>query len=98
MKIIALKEAHQILENASAIIIDDSVLVYPSLWDLQDDDTNEFLYLGWEDEGLGYNLKFNEGDNQVVKVSGSSIFLLDMDAGDEEDHTQITILTTKELE
>lgn len=98
MKIIALKEAYNLLENASAIIIDDSILVYPALSDLQDDDTNEFLYLGWEDEGRGYNMKFYEGDNQVVKVSGSSIFLLDMDAEGDNDHTQITILTTKELE
>jgi len=98
MKKITLTEAHQILEDASAIILDDSVLVYPSLSDLEDDDTNEFLYIEWEDEGEGYNLKFMEGDNQEVRVVGSSMFLYDTDADGEEDHTQITILTTKELE
>jgi hypothetical protein len=96
MKTITLKEAYQILEDASAVIIDDSVLVYPSLSELQDDELNEFLYLSWEDEGLGFDLHFNEGCNQEVKVSGSSMFLVDDDSDGEE--TQITILTTKELE
>jgi hypothetical protein len=98
MKTITLTEAHRILEDASAIILDGSVLVYPSLSDLEDDDTNEFLYIQWEDEGEGYNLKFMEGDNQEVKIVGSSMFLYDTDSNGEEDHTQITILTTKELE
>jgi hypothetical protein len=99
MKTITLTEAHRILEDASAIILDGSVLVYPALSDLEDDDTNEFLYIQWDDEdGQEYSLKFCEGENQEVKVSGSSIFLLDTDAETEEDHIQITILTTKELE
>ena len=94
MKKITLKEAYQILEDASAIIIDDSTLVYPSLSELEDDELNEFMYLSWDDEGLGYYLKFLEGDNQEVKVSGSSIFLIDTD----REENQITILTTKNLE
>jgi len=98
MKTITLKEAYQILEDASAVIIDDSVLVYPALSDLEDDDTNEFLYIQWDDEGEGYNLKFMEGDNQEVKIVGSSMFLYDTDAEGEEYHTQITILTTKNIE
>ena len=57
------------------------------------------MYIAWNDEdGQEYVLKFAEGDNQEVKVSGTSIFLLDIDAEAEEDATQITILTTKELE
>jgi hypothetical protein len=99
MKIITLKEAYNILQDASAVIIDDSVLVYPSLDMIEGSDENEFLYLSWDDEdGQEYSLKFCEGENQEVKVSGSSLFLLDTDANGEEDHTQITILTTKELE
>ena len=94
MKTITLKEAFQILEDASAIIVDDSILVYPSLSELEDDELNEFMYLSWDDEGLEYNVKFNEGENQEVKVSGSSIFLIDTDG----EENQITILTTKELE
>jgi hypothetical protein len=98
MKTITLKEAYNILQDASAIIIDGSVLVYPALSDLEDDDTNEFLYIQWDDEGEGYNLKFCEGDNQEVRIVGSSMFLYDTDANGEEDHTQLTILITKELE
>ncbi len=98
MKTITLKEAYRILEDASAVITDDVVL-YPSLWELTDDETNEFLYLEWEnDGGRLFTLKFNEGDNQEVKVVGSSMFLYDTDANGEEDHTQIAILTTKNLE
>jgi hypothetical protein len=98
MKTITLKEAYNILEDASAIIIDDNVLVYPALTGLEGSDDNEFLYFKWDDEGLGYELTFKEEDNREVKVVGSSMFLYDYDAETEEDHTQITILTTKELE
>jgi hypothetical protein len=95
MKNITLKEAYQILEDASAIIIDDSVLVYPSLSELKEDDTNEFMYLSWDYEGEGYSARFEERRNQEVEVVGSSMFLY---ANGDIDHTQITILTTKELE
>lgn len=98
MKKITLKEAYNILENASAVIINDDIVLYTSLWELRDDETNEFLYFRWDDEGLEYSLTFNEGDNQEVKISGSSMFLYDTDSNGDEDHTQITILITKELE
>ncbi len=96
MKTIPLQDAHKILEDASAIIIDDSVLVYPALSDLEFSDENEFMYLTWDDEdGQEYVLKFAEGDNQEVKISGSSMFLLDTDAEGDEDHIQITILNKR---
>ena len=98
MKTITLKEAHQILQDCAAVIINDYTLLYPSLDDLKDDESNEFMYLSWEDEGLKYNLKFCEGDNLVVQISGSSMFLYDTDANDETDHTQLTILDSKNLE
>ena len=99
MKTIPLEEAYILLEDASAIIVDDGVLVYPALSDLEFSDDNEFMYVTWtDDEGQEYDLHFAEGDNQQVKVSGSSIFLLDTDSKGEEDAIQITILTTKELE
>jgi hypothetical protein len=99
MKSIPLQEAYTILQDASAIIIDDSVLVYPALSDLEFSDENEFMYLTWSDEqGQDYDLHFAEGDNQEVKISGSSMFLIDTDTEAEEDAIQITILTTRELE
>lgn len=95
MKTITLKEAHQILEDASAIIIDDDVVLYPSLEPISGDELNEFLFLRWDDGGLEYTLQFLEGDNQEVEVVGSSMFLY---AEGDNEHTQITILTAKELE
>jgi hypothetical protein len=95
MKKITLKEAYNILQDASAIIIDDNVLVYPSLSELEEDDTNEFMYLSWDDEGLGYEVKFCEGDNKEVEVAGSSLFLY---AVGDIYRTEVKILTTKELE
>ena len=95
MKKITLKEAYQILEDASAIIIDDSVLVYPSLSNLEHDDTNEFMYLSWDYDGCDYSARFEEWRNQEVEVVGSSMFLY---AEGDSEETQITILTTKELE
>ena len=95
MKTITLDEAHQILEECSAVVIDDGVLVYPRLSDLEHSYLNEFLYLGWDDDqGLSYSIKFEEGENLSVKVSGSSMFLVDT-KGDE---CQITILEPKQLE
>ncbi len=95
MKTISLKEAFRMLEDASAVIIDDNFLVYPSLSDLKEDDTNEFMYLSWENEGFEYSARFEGWRNQEVEVVGSSMFLY---AEGDNDHTQITILITKELE
>jgi len=101
VKTITLKEACQILDSASAVVIDDDVVTYPVVSELTGDDENEFLFLSWMDDGGSeYSLSFNEGLNREVKVSGSSIFLLceSDDPNDDESETQITILTTKELE
>jgi hypothetical protein len=94
MKEITLKEAYEILENASAIIIDDNVLVYPGLNEITGDLKNEFLYISWEEDGEEFEVNFLEGQNQTCEVVGSSLFLKDSDGED----TQLTILTTKELE
>ena len=98
MKTITLKEAYQILEDASAVIINDDVVLYPSLDMIEGSDENEFLFFRWDDGGLEYTLKFCQGDNQEVKLVGSSMFLYDTDADGKEDYTQLTILITKELE
>ena len=97
MKKITLKEAYAILEKASAVIIDDNALVYPSLWELNGDPENQFLYLSWED-GVEYYMKFCEGDNTEVGVAGSSLFLYDTDADDETCLTKLTILVPQTLE
>jgi hypothetical protein len=94
MKEITLKETYEILEDCSAVIVDDNALVYPSLNDLTGDLRNEFLYIGWDSDGEEFGIQFLEGHNQVCSVSGSSLFLKDS----EGEETQLTILTTKKLE
>jgi hypothetical protein len=94
MKEITLKEAYEILEDASAVIIDDNVLVYPGLYDITGDLKNEFLYISWREDGEEYEVSFLEGHNQTCPVSGSSLFLKDSEGED----TQLTILTTKSLD
>lgn len=95
MKTITLKEAHQILEDCSAVIVDNNVLTYPSVSDLEDDEFNDFLYLSWiDDEGYEYEARFYEGENQTVKVFGSSMILID----NEDQKVQISILEPKSLE
>jgi hypothetical protein len=98
MKVIKLKEAYNILEDANAVIIDNDVVLYPSLEPISGDELNEFLFFRWDDGGLEYTLIFKEGANQEVKVVGSSMFLHDTNSEGEEDHIQITILKTKQLE
>jgi hypothetical protein len=94
MKTITLEEAFDILAECSAIV-HDNVVSYPGLADLSGEDDNEFLYISWEnDEHLNYAIRFTEGPNRSIKVSGSSMFLVDH----EGDETQITILEPKELE
>ena len=95
---IPLQKAFEILQDASAVIINDQIVVYPCLADLDGDETNEFLSIAWDEDGLEYILKFNEGDNQEVEVIGSSMFLYDTDTMDENDYTHITILVPQNLE
>jgi hypothetical protein len=98
MKTITLKEAHYTLSLATAVIIDEDAVVYPSLWELTGERDNEFLYLSWEHEGKDYSLKFNEADNLEAKIEGCCLFLYDTDANDDDDQTMLTILTPKQLD
>ena len=100
MKTITLKEAHRILSDASSVVIDDSVVTYPALSELNGKDENQFLMVSWSDTSRQGFLKFCEGLNREVRVSGSSIFLFDVDNEEEgyEHESQITILAPKELE
>ena len=95
MKTITLEEAHKILENCAGVIADNCNFAYRHMADLEGSDENQFLYLSWDDnEGQCYDIKFAEGENKEVKVSGSSMFLIDIE-GDEE---QLTILQEANLE
>jgi hypothetical protein len=97
MKTIDLKEAFEILQDCSAIIIDDSRLIYPFLNEITGEDDNPFMDLSWEEDGEDFVLRFYEFYNKTVTVSGSSMFLYE--ENDERDSpTQITILEPKKLE
>lgn len=94
MRTITLQEAYDILENASALVVDDNALVYPALSELTGESFNQFLYVTWDDEGQEYSLKFCEEENETVKIVDSSMFLVD----EEGDERQITILEPKNME
>jgi hypothetical protein len=102
MKTISLNEAYDILENCSGIIVDDHVITYPSLFEIlndDDSDDNEFLYISYtESDGEDYSLKFTQGDNKQVTISGSSMFLYDSDSRGDDDVIQLTVLQPKNLE
>jgi len=90
MKTIPLKTAHELIENAAAIIADHNALMYPSVSDLTGEEDNEFLYISWTDgDGYEYRIKANEGPNQTVKVTDQGDLVLVDDEGDE---FEITLL------
>jgi len=75
---IALESAFFMLEDCSAISLEDSELMYPALSDLTGSDENEFMYLQWTDsKGLTYSTKFEEGFNLEVEVSKNIMTLID---------------------
>jgi hypothetical protein len=96
MKKITLNHAHILLQNASGIVISDTPdPLLPCYAELDGSDENEFLYITWEDDiGQEYYLKFNEGENREVTISGSSMFLID----NEGEEVQITLLVPQILE
>ena len=85
----------EIIKQASAVIVDsdDGGVVFPSLYDLNGEDDNEFCYMGWESGGVDYYLKFAEGENREISLAGCSMFMTDH----EGDEVQITPLFEKEL-
>lgn len=94
MKIISLDEAYDIIQGATAVIVNNDTLVYPILHDLETKDNNVFMSL----ECDGKILKFTEGDNRKVIVSGCNMSLLDTSVETSLETTELTILTTKYIE
>ena len=95
MKNISLLIACQLLADASAVVIEDdgSRVLYPSVDYLGDGD-NPFLYLSWEDAGQDFWVECFERENAIVKVSGSSMFLIDEDG----EELKLTLLSPWDLE
>ena len=65
---ITLAKAVALLNECSAVIIDEDVLTYTGFVEETEEDTNEFLFLTWESEGLDYSIAFLEKDNQEVEL------------------------------
>lgn len=93
MKTISLQKAFELLQDCSAIII-DNIVTYPSLDEICNDKDNEFLYISWEDDGLEFCTKFTEENNQTVKINDNVMFLTDY----EGDEIEIKLLCPMELE
>ena len=84
MKNIPLKEAHELIENAAAIIVNHDALMYPSVSDLTGEEDNEFLYVSWTDgDGWEFEIKAVEENNRTVKVTDQGDLILVDDEGDE---------------
>lgn len=81
MQTIPLKEACELLENASAVIVpteSNRLLIYPGV-NYQGDGDNAFLQLSWDYEGQDYRVDCFEGHNETVEAEGSSLFFADED-------------------
>jgi len=88
---ITLVEALNLIENATAVIVNNDALMYASTSELTGDGDNEFLYLGWTDgDGYDYRIKAIESNNQTVEVSdkGGLVFV-----DDEGEPFELTLLS-----
>jgi hypothetical protein len=88
MKKISLAQAFNLLDQGNPILLDNNIVCYPQLSQIENNPDNEFLLFAWEEYGRDYCLKFNEGENEIVDISGKSMFLTD----NEGDSIQIQIL------
>ena len=88
------REAYIILENCSVVVIDDDILVYPSISEFLEADSNTFLELAWDNEGREFNLTFEKSNNCEVDIIGSSMFLINT----EGETIQLTILNPTNIE
>lgn len=80
MKHVSLQVAHKILTDCSAVMWDDYNLSFPMLAELTGKEDNQFMLLQYINEhGQTVFTKFAEGDNDIVVIEGSSMFLRDIE-------------------
>ena len=93
-KIITNAEVFSLLDLCSAVIIDGTVVTFPSLVYEEDDEDNPdkiFLRLSYDMDDYTYDLEYSVKDNQNVKLTRSNtIVLTDTNYGEVE----LTLLTT----
>lgn len=88
-----MEEAYDLLEQASAVIVDDNAVTYPTLDVFTGEPDNEWLFIKWEnDEGQEFSVKFNE--RAAPKISGGKLVMVDH----EGEETTITLLQVWRLE
>lgn len=81
---IKLHKAFDLLSHCAAVIIvSDSAkpVIYPATDEITGENNNEFLFLGWEVDGLEFSATFIEENNQEVEIN-NSYMLLEDDEGD----------------
>jgi hypothetical protein len=82
MKSLNLTNAFEILTQVDAIVLEGRVLA-PTLFDLEYEPENEFMRLLWSENGLDFEVAFNEGDNNELTIDGSLLTLVNSE-GEEE--------------
>ena len=91
MKKITLEQAHRILDDASAIIV-DSVVTYAALDDLTGEPDNEWCCITWDTDGLEFSVKWDEKANPGISDAGELVM-----TDTEGDDAWITILGKHDL-
>ena len=90
-KDITLRDAYNILRQCIGVMLEDR-FIEPSIFDIEDDYSNEWLSLQWEEvfrgEEVDIVVAFTEGDNQKVFLEGSELTLVNTD-GEEETMTLV---------
>lgn len=67
---INLGDAINLIESATAVVVDSNVLVYPRI----EDDEDEPIFMELENDDI--HEKFNAKDNAIVELTGSSLTLV----------------------
>jgi hypothetical protein len=86
MKNITIDEALKLIQDCSACIIEDNVLVYPC-WDDLNSDEDWWLEFLWEDDNNSFSIIFMK-DCGEIQFDGTNLFIKDEDG----DVNMITLL------
>lgn len=87
MKTVHLYDAVFFLRQCSGVLLEGR-FVSPTVYEIQDEASNEFLVLEWEEihdeELVVISVGFREGDNQSVELDGSILVLINSEGEEEE--------------
>lgn len=85
-KEITLKQAHQLLQLCPVIGLEGRYIV-PSLFCLEDDEDEVFMYLNWteiyDEDPIEFTVEFHQSDNVRCELDGCELVLVNSD-GEEE--------------